>query len=690
MGLRDIAFKLSYDSDEDDILNDFYVPALSKSTSYLRLAGFFSSSALAIAARGICQLIKNNGTMKLVVGAKLRKQDIEAIERGLCSREDIISELMIKDLESIESEFVKDHVRALAFMIANGKLDIKVVIPFATSQEGNDDFEGIYHMKIGLLSDGVDTLSFSGSINESRMGWLHSIEEFKVFCDWIPGQKNYIEMDQQKFEKYWNGSAKRAIVLDVPTAVKTKLITFAPTNLDQLRLEKYEKMIKQSLWKNQTEAVEAWVKSGYQGIMAMATGSGKTIAGLSAAALAESRVVTVILVPTEPILTQWAGMDIPKFDPTAHVITCGSNNPEWKTILPLQLGQLRSDVRDENSKNRLYVVALLPTASSPGFLKAFEGISSEKVQVICDEVHHIGAPSYQKCMGIEACRRLGLSATPERTWDPIGTEEIRKYFGTTIYEYGLKDAIRDGHLCHYRYYPFFAYLNKKEFEQFMEKTEQINTEIAQSNDKEKNKSSLNLSRRLKRLLEERAIIKKKAQGKVSAFRDAMSETAQRPLIIFCEDGEQLSEIEYVLKEKGEGYVQYTSKMNKWQREKALDLFRKRKLEIILAIRCLDEGLNVPECAGCIIVASSSSEREFVQRRGRILRGLKGKVAILNDIVVLPAEITCQEDMQVAETLVRQELERVRQLVSASDNEWECRNRIRNELTKYGLQDLAVT
>jgi len=688
MVLRDLSLKQAYDSDEDDILNDFYVSALSNSTSYKRLAGFFSSTALAAAARGICGLIKNGGTMKLVVGARLRKQDIEAIEKGTKSREQAVSELMLQDLKSIESEFVKDHVKALAFMIATQKLEIKVAIPVSASFQDLNDFEGIYHMKVGIFSDGSDFVSFSGSVNESKMGWLHSIEEFKVFCSWINGQETYLQRDMEKFEKYWSGSAKRAIVIDVPTAVRNRLVEMAPANVDELHLEKYIRPVKAKLWKNQTEAIEAWIRNGCKGIFAMATGSGKTLAALSASSLAGPSVVTVILVPTEPILDQWVRIEIPHFDPGARIIACGGSHPEWKTILPLQLAEIRRTGKGYAPNSRLFVVAILNTASRPGFITTWEGIPADNVQIICDEVHHVGAPSFQECMQLQSCRRLGLSATPERNWDPIGTSEIVEYFGPTAYEYGIKRAIQDGHLCHYRYYPFFAFLNSREFEKFTELTEEIGKEIAKTKAKSKNEEMLVTTHKLEKLLEDRARIKKKAEDKVRAFRQALMATTKRPLIIFCEDEDQLSDIESVVKEIGSSYLVYTSRMKDWEREKALDIFRKGGADVILAIRCLDEGLNVPECEGCIIVASSSSEREFIQRRGRILRGLVGKVAVLNDIIVLPAKLTEEEDMKVAEALVRQELERVKQLAEASDNEWECRNVIRKELTKYGLQSLA--
>lgn len=324
MTLRDLQLKPAYDSDEDDILNDFYIPALSNSVLYQRLAGFFSSSVLAVAARGVSRLVRNEGAMKLVVGAKLRKQDIEAIERGISKREQVIADMMIHDLDSIEAEFVKDHVKALAWMVANDRLEIKVAIPLDLSATGEVD-EGIYHQKVGILSDSdtpENSISFSGSVNESEIGWVHSIEEFKVFRSWVEGEGVYLESDIEKFEKYWKGCAQRAIVIDVPTAVREKLIEMAPRDIDKLNLEQHYHRPKKRLWRNQAEAVQAWVKNGYTGIIAMATGSGKTLAALSAADLAPSSVVTIVLVPTEPILDQWAGK-AEGFMDGGSVVTCG-------------------------------------------------------------------------------------------------------------------------------------------------------------------------------------------------------------------------------------------------------------------------------------------------------------------------------------------------------------------------------
>ena len=704
MGLRDIQFKPAYDSDEDDVLNEFYIPALSSSTRYRRLAGFFSSSALAVAARGIAGLIRNGGRMELVVGAKLRKVDVEAINRGIEDRERVIADMMIKDFNQIESEFVRDHVRALAWMVANNKLEIKVAIPLSAEagSVGKID-EGMYHQKVGILSDDHDSqnvISFSGSVNESEMGWLHSIEEFKMFRGWIEGEDVYLKTDIDKFEKYWNGHAKRAIVMDIPTAVREKLIELAPETFDELHLERHYGPTKKKLWPHQAEAIKAWVDNGYRGIFAMATGTGKTLAALSACGLAPRSMVTLILVPTETILRQWAEKDIPSFDKSAEIICCSSDF-KWRELLPSKLAEIRRLGKNWSPLRRLYVLAIMKTASSAGFLLSWKGISEDNIQIICDEVHHVGAPTYQRCTEIPSSRRLGLSATPERCWDPEGSLKTIEYFGPTIYEYSLKDAIRDGRLSSYLYFPFFTFLDRLEFEEFYRLTEEIRKESSRLNPRTKKAPSgleteklpttatLISSHRLERLCQQRARIKKKAKDKIRVFGEILDSTSARPLIVFCEDDEQLVEVRQILEKKAPSFGIYTSKRtDSWQRGKVLDSFRKGELETLLAIRCLDEGLDVPECSGCIIIASSRSTREFVQRRGRILRRKSGKVAVLNDIIVLPPKVKDIREMKVAETLIRQELERMKQLVDAADNWAEARNRIHMQLKPYGMEGLA--
>ncbi len=242
MSLKDFPLKFVYDSDQVDILNEFYLPALSNSIRYRRLAGYFYSSVLAIAARGVSRLIMNGGIMQLVVGAELSQNDINAIVQGLKSREQVIADIMIKDLKTIEDLFVKDHVKALAWMVANGKLEIKVAIALNKQGIPIDSSTllkfGIFHTKIGILEDNQGNIvTFGGSINESMSGWLFNDETFYVFPSWIAGFQEISENNIKKFETCWNGKPNRFIVMDIPTAYQQELIKIAPSNLSDLNLE---------------------------------------------------------------------------------------------------------------------------------------------------------------------------------------------------------------------------------------------------------------------------------------------------------------------------------------------------------------------------------------------------------------------------------------------------------------------
>ena len=692
MGLRDCQFKDSYDSDDQNILQEFFVPALSNSVEYLRLAGYFSSNVLAAAARGLSGFVRNNGKMKLIVGARLSEEDVEAIRKGSETKEAFLAKMMINSLDDIESEFVRDHVRALAWMVANQTLEIKVAIPIRT--DTMTKARGIYHPKIGILLDNENPpnmISFSGSVNESAMGWKHNIEEFKVFRSWIAEQNIYLQTDLARFSKYWDGAVKRAIIIDIPTAVKKRLIEFAPKTFDELSLEKYENK-RRKLWNHQKKAIQAWVDNGYRGILAMATGTGKTLTALSASTLPGSPMVTLVLVPTIPLLDQWAKKDIPSFDNKADIITCGGMS-SWKTVLPLKLANVRR--QNTELKNRLYVVATLKTASSKAFLLAWGGIPPEKVQLISDEVHHLGAPVYRDCEKIPCERRMGLSATPERDWDDEGTQNTVDFIGKTVYEYLIEDAIRDGHLSRFNYFPHFAYLNGQEWEEYVEKTAEIGREMAKMKAKDKvskGQRQESGSKRLERLLTERATIKKKASDKDRVLRRIVSEITDFPVILFCEDHEQLDSFLRVLRDNGSRFLVYYSgnekkKMNAAQRKLTLEHFHNGDADFLVAMKCLDEGLDVPNCKGCIIAASSNSTRQFVQRRGRILRGFKGKIAFLHDMIVLPPE-SIKGRGSAAETLIKQEMNRMCNLVKAAENEWSARDLMRGELNPFGMDYLA--
>ncbi|GAI46474.1 unnamed protein product, partial [marine sediment metagenome] len=242
MSFGELAIKSSYDSDDDDILNDFYIPVLNNSVEYCRLAGFFSSSALAVAARGVQGLLKNYGKMKLVAGAVFKKEDINAIKEGLEKPEEVIKRAAINDIDSIQDEFVRNHVMALGWLIAKQKLEIRIAIVKDKNGIPMDmqtiSETGIFHMKVGVLTnrDGK-RISFSGSVNETRRAWTENIEEIKVFRSWIEAEYEHFKSDYDKFIKYWNGETDRVEIFEIPEALKEKLIKIAPRDINELNLE---------------------------------------------------------------------------------------------------------------------------------------------------------------------------------------------------------------------------------------------------------------------------------------------------------------------------------------------------------------------------------------------------------------------------------------------------------------------
>ena len=284
MSLKDLNLKISYDSDSDDILNDFYIPVLSNSIEYKRSVGFFSSKSLAIAAEGISNFIKNGGHMDLICGTKLREKDLVIIREAYENPEKVIEDFLIGELENLQEGFILNHVKALGWMVANGKLNIKIALILDEKGIPLGEFKGILHQKIGILKDtNGNFISFSGSNNETAAGWKENVEEFKVFRSFREHEVEYQKTDIKKFNKLWNGKSNRIKIIDLPIAIKKKMVNIAPENIEDLKLDEicdnkineYKKEIK--LWDYQKEAIQNWIKNDKQGIFEMATGTGKRL-----------------------------------------------------------------------------------------------------------------------------------------------------------------------------------------------------------------------------------------------------------------------------------------------------------------------------------------------------------------------------------------------------------------------------
>lgn len=699
MSLRDVQLKRAYFSDSDDILHDFYIPALGESTEYMRIAGFFSSSSLAVAARGISGLIKNSGSMKIVVSSRLSQKDLTILKESQETPEAFTGERFIGELDNLEDEFVRDHVRALGWMVANNKLDIKIAI--LQDEAGNPisyeqaEIMGIFHPKVGILRDSNgNTLSFSGSVNESALGWWSNIEEFKVFRSWELVEPEYIQTDIQKFSTFWNAEAKRARVVDLPEAVREQLIDIAPEDISQVDLHRHYGRIGQitstrkvELFNHQKQAIDKWVKNNMQCIFEMATGTGKTFAALGCVDLVfkkYEKLITVIACPRQHLVRQWEG-EIKKYGLKGYEqIIADSSNPLWKKYLADMLIDI-----EIGHKKKLIILTTHNTFASEDFQNIMtKNKATTQAFLIVDEVHGIGSEKQRQSLKSFYELRLGLSATPRRWFDDIGTKHIYDYFNITknddVFEFGLKEAVStinpatgETYLAPYDYVLKFITLSAEEMNEYVQNSNSISKLYFQSrNDEEKEKSYYNLIFR-------RAEIVKKACGKYKILEDILDDIGQsiELAIIYCIP-KQIDKVMEIVNKRNIVSHRFTDKQGTdpkqkfggiTEREYILKNFAVRKYKVLVAMKCLDEGVDIPPARITILMASSGNPREHIQRIGRVIRRYPGKTkAIVYDVAALPSVSALSKELKEIELkILRAEFLRCEEIAQIADNNAEA-------------------
>ena len=692
MGLRELTFKKSYDSDTDDILGDFYVPALSHSTTYKRLTGFFSSTSLAVAAKGVTGLIRNKGHIKLITGAKFRKVDIDAIKQAYKDSESVLEKEMLKELDNLESEFVKDHVRALGWMVASSRLKMKVAI--VVDEDGYPldsktvEQQGIFHQKVGILEDSErNQISFSGSENESAAGWQGNIEEFKVFRSWVEAERDYLRADLNKFDRFWSGHPKRTRVIDIPTAVKERLIKMAPEKIDQLNLDRWletDHVSTVRLRNYQIDAMRSWLHNKKKGMIEMATGTGKTFVALECLKGVledEEKLVTVISVPYVHLIDQWI-REMEKLHINCVTLVASGDNPHWRDELTNEL----LDIENEISQ-KLIVLTTHVTLSSKTFTEII-GTTSAKLFLIADEAHSIGAPKRKAGLIENYAYRLGLSATPRRWFDPEGTEDLYQFFEDVVFEFPLRKAT-GRYLAEYVYKPYFVELTSDELEKYREETVKIGKAYYGSKDVDERRRLYSL------LCIKRQNIVKNSINKYKALQRILNEAEEiKHCLVYCSP-QQINNIQDILNGKGIIQHKFTQVEGTKPEEKYGDISERQYLllkfadgiiEALVAMRCLDEGVDIPTARLAIMMSNSGNPREYIQRRGRILRRHPSKpYATIYDVIVTPALQSVNSELgELERRIFSRELKRYKEFSSTARNSVECLETIEMLEQKFGV------
>ncbi|MCX3068447.1 DEAD/DEAH box helicase family protein [Cetobacterium somerae] len=644
MSFNDITLKYSYRSNIDNLVEDFLLKVLNESNEYLRATGYFSVELFNILEKKIYPFIRNNGIIKVICGIDLSKNDVDLINKGYDLRE-LIEKKIIQ-----QEEYELSSLPNICWLIANKRLELKIALT---------DGYGIYHEKFSIFKDLENNyIATTGSLNETSSGYKKNIEYIDVFKS---GRES--ERIEEKLNFFWDLWENKTLGIKV-FEFNEKLIKkyekfgigepiFYETETNQT-VENLENKI--NLREYQILAIENLKNNYWTGIFAMATGTGKTITSLFALKeflKTRKRGLIIIVCPYTHLVTQWE-KEILKIFSNKKIIKCFENRNNWEEKLDLLIREIL--LNEEFG----ICITTISTGSKNHFLKKMNNTGVEKF-IIIDEVHNIGSKESKKILEIKALFKLGLSATPMRKYDEEGNEAILKYFNKVVYEFSLKKAIEEGYLARYNYYLIFCELNDEEQEKYEELTKQI---VNQINKKEKDEDLIQI------LLNKRSKIISSCQDKLNKLDYLLQNNKLKKSIFYtAEDKDFFEGTRKILNKNNVVTLNITAKESYIERGKIIEDLVEDKIDGILAMKCLDEGVDIPEVENAIILASSMNSKQYIQRRGRVLRKknkIDNKIANIYDYIVIPREMKSETEKNI----FARELKRVKEFLECAENKIE--------------------
>lgn len=725
----------SYRTGSDSEPIQFYMDGLCNSTSFDLLLGYFSSAAINILSLGFATFLYNGGNVRMVVNHVLSQNDKDAIKIGTEGYvpDGVIDLTDIKRLKRTLDDYSKHFFDCLAWLIANRKIQIRIIKP----KYG----KGIAHYKSGSFADGSDVVGFKASCNFTAFGLLENLEELDGFLSWENSRSSKM-INRQKidFEDIFSGESGIVDYLqidDVLIAIKSE---FGNNSLDELLIKEKELVEKKSrvldnkkirkTFENaitrieeiireprfpfsegprpyQIEAYSNWVKNDYQGIFAMATGTGKTITSLNCVLQEikkdENRIYhAIILVPTITLVNQWADEAL-KFN--FKEIIKVSSKVQWESELATTLSTAK------RIQTSFIIITTYASFIKDRFFKYLKELPTDTI-FIADEAHNIGSPSVlAKLPHVILQKRIGLSATPKRIYDVEGSAAMESFFNDKepyTYSFSMERAIEEGILCKYYYYPHIVTLTTEELKEYIEITKKLakffNNQSGAFDDNDI----------VQKLLLKRKRIIHKAVNKLPITRQILEARFKKEghlkyTFIYVPEGStpEITEDDNGDDETVKIINQYTREIGRIDdsirvnqfisgmvdRNEVLEQFKEGKIDVIASMKCLDEGVDIPRAEHAIFCSSTGNPRQFIQRRGRILRTHPKKdIAIIHDLIVVPdltASHADSDTFKAERSLVEKELERVMYFASLAINPYETEEVFADICNHYDLNIYTI-
>lgn len=717
---------------------EFYLNALCNSTQWDLLLGYFSSAAINVLSLGFATFIHNGGILRLVINNVLSKEDREAIKLANTFDQDMPFDLSdIEKLKRSLDQYDRHFFECIAWLIGNNRIQIKIIAP----KEG----AGISHYKSGQFYDGTNAIYFHGSCNMTAYGLLKNLEEINITTSWDNSlSEKQITCHSNRFESIFKGEASHVRYLELDQTITAIKDQFGDKEINELIIQEQELIsLKKNIFENnsrvlkviskvnniiskkaieprfpftkgarpyQIQAYANWCKNNYKGLFAMATGTGKTITSLNCL-LEEYKKVNayraIIVVPTVALVNQWK-KECEKFNFRKTYLI--NSKTKWNNDV--------SALKTEYLINKMVSFILIVTYASfvkQKFQSILRGLPSDTL-FIADEAHYLGSKNVSNTLiNFELQKRIGLSATPDRKYDDVGNAIINKFFNSLssyTFTYSMEEAIKNGVLCQYRYYPHIVYLTSEEQEEY----NAISKALAKLFNSESEGSFFDNPLVQMKLLERKRIIHK-AKNKLAVFKRILEEEFVcrgnlKYTLVYVPEGNLNSDND---EEFGDIYQntdifeeeddderiidvytrtvrdideriivgQYTSRT--YNRELLLKQFEIGEMDVLTSMKCLDEGVDIPRAELAIFCASTGNPRQFVQRRGRVLRNHEDKSrATIHDLVVVPITNIESETYEVEKNMLRKELERVINFSSLSSNKMDTYFELKDIIDHYRL------